>query len=100
MTPQYSIFLYILMYSFGDLHAQLARTPHSCKHFKIMIMAINVDQILVTEPDSRTSSFRKSQYMRKPVFRDLRSGYGEYWISQGIYYTDFLTAKNRVGCTC
>ena len=38
--------------------------------------------------------------MRKPVFRDLRPGYGENWISHGIYHTDFLTAKNRFGCTC
>ena len=22
------------------------------------------------------------------------------WISQGIYHTDFLTAKYSVGCTC
>ena len=38
------------MYSCGDLHAQLARTPPFKLAFKIMIMTIN------EEPDSRTSS--------------------------------------------
>ena len=48
MTSQYSICIYIFMYSCGDLHTQLAPHPLSC--FKIMIMATNV------EPDSRTLS--------------------------------------------
>ena len=48
VTSQYSICIYIFMYSCGDLIAQLAPHPFSC--FKIIIMAINV------EPDSRTSS--------------------------------------------
>ena len=48
VTSQYSICIYIFMYSCGDLHAQLAPHPLSC--FNIMMMAINV------EPDSRTSS--------------------------------------------
>ena len=50
MTSQYSICIYIFMYSCGDLHAQLARTPPFKLAFKIMIMTIN------EEPDSRTSS--------------------------------------------